>query len=763
VAVVDEGILQLGRFATPDPYAGLHRRPAYPNTWYDTLGQVVPYSLHKGESAFGGDQSLALSAVERVKPMAWWSGIVHTDASGALTLDVPVPDYTGRVRIMVVGWQEQRTGSAQAQTLVFAPVDLLTSLPRVMGVFDRSQAVAEVLNNTDSAQTVTVSSSTKGALQLADASTATTTVHLPARQSSTLRWELVGGGVPGKAEVTFLAQSADGVTRKRSTELFIRPPGVPLALVMPFLVQAGEVYQVPVPEGVDFARGTGQWEVVLSTSPAAKIAKHLHYLVGYPHGCIEQTTSRLFAMLLLKPTLGPDVLATVLKAKTLDNIDTFVEAGVQKLSRMQMADGGFAFWEGGSTQYSWLNAYVTHFLWKARQLGYAIPDVMYSKALQKLQGQFTGSQASGEPDVLAYSAFVLALHGQVSKADLQWLVSRLQDPSRGKENTTLAVAHALARGTLLQLHQPAGALQALRGLPEVTLDMPPSQWWRTHHFLSREAAFAAQLYTRALAHDASVGSPLQLLLEQLAQQPYVSTHTITWALLAVDSVFPVGSEAARATVTTPAGTVRTITTASGDNSASGPLSPDTRGAFTVTNTSPNRQLFGYMTYRGWPARPLQNGVSQRLEVRRVYLDEAGQVLTAPLTVKQGQRLFVVLLARHTVEGMTRLANVAMEDWLPAGLELENLRLLDTNALPALPEAWRTAQVLQPDYIDYLDDKITVFGTLSTDFQAFIFPVRAVSQGTFQLMPSTAEAMYIPDVRALQVETGQITITSPRVP
>ena len=164
VAVVDEGILQLGRFATPDPYAGLHRRPAYPNTWYDTLGQVVPYSLHKGESAFGGDANLERSAVERVKPMAWWSGIVHTDASGMLTLDVPVPDYTGRVRIMVVGWQEQRTGSAQAQTLVFAPVDLLTSLPRVMGVFDRSQAVAEVLNNTDSAQTVTVSSSTQGAL-----------------------------------------------------------------------------------------------------------------------------------------------------------------------------------------------------------------------------------------------------------------------------------------------------------------------------------------------------------------------------------------------------------------------------------------------------------------------------------------------------------------------------------------------------------------------------------------------------------------------
>src|SRR5262249_3281851 len=124
---------------------------------------------------------------ERVKPMTWWSGIVHTDASGVLRLDVPVSDYTGRVRIMAVGWQERRSGSAQAQTLVFAPVDLLTSLPRVLGVFDRSQAVAEVLNNTDRAQTVVVSASTKGPLQLADATAATITGQRPAKQTATLR------------------------------------------------------------------------------------------------------------------------------------------------------------------------------------------------------------------------------------------------------------------------------------------------------------------------------------------------------------------------------------------------------------------------------------------------------------------------------------------------------------------------------------------------------------------------------------------------
>src|SRR5262249_34240742 len=129
------------------------------------------------------------------------------------------------------------------------------------------------------------------------------------------------------------------------------------------------------------------------------------------------------------------------------------------------------------------------------------------------------------------------------------------------------------------------------------------------------------------------------------------------------------------------------------------LCPITRPTTTSSATWRIRaRLAGYMPHRARPARPPQNGLSQHLDVRRMYLDEAGHVLTPPLTVKQGQRLFVALLARHTVEGMAQLANVALEDWLPAGLELENLRLLDTNALPALPEAWRTAQVLQPDYV-----------------------------------------------------------------
>jgi uncharacterized protein YfaS (alpha-2-macroglobulin family) len=322
----------------------------------------------------------------------------------------------------------------------------------------------------------------------------------------------------------------------------------------------------------------------------------------------------------------------------------------------------------------------------------------------------------------------------------------------------------MAWATMRRLDQPSSvASLALGGLPEVSLDVPAAWWWRSHHFLSREAAFAARLYTRALSNDAGVGSSLQVLLDKLAEEPYVSTHTISWALLAVDSTFTAPTGTVGATVSTPTGRVHQVTTANGENQVGGPLARDAKGAFTITSAAPNRSLFGYITFRGWPLQPPRQGFAQQLEVRRLYLDEAGHLLTPPFAVRQGQRLFVALLARHTLEGVTQLSNVAIEDRLPAGLELENLRLLAADALPALPQAWRGTGVLQPDYVDYLDDKIAVFGTLSRDFRAFLFPVRAVSQGTFQLMPTTAEAMYIPEVRALQVGDGQMTITAPRLP
>ncbi|MCI0530196.1 MAG: hypothetical protein L0Y56_22360, partial [Nitrospira sp.] len=387
--------------------------------------------------------------------------------------------------------------------------------------------------------------------------------------------------------------------------------------------------------------------VTLSASPAIKIARHLEYLVGYPHGCVEQTTSRLLAMLLLKPTLAEEVLTQYLKSEKVGQIDGFIEAGIEKLGKMQMTDGGFTFWLGDSYQYSysWLNAYVAHFLWKARQLNYQVPDAMYDSALNKLKEQLTGTPPAYSDeysrDVMAYSAFVLALNGQLAKSDLQQLVSLLKDEPKKPENIRLAVATSFTRASLIQTGYPEIARTILVNLPEVTLDSP-MEWWRFgHSFLSREAAFAARLYSRAVLGDKDAGSPAILLLDKLAEEKYLSTHTIAWSLLAVDQIFSSSGHVAKATVETPEGKVQEITTEVGNNQVSGkfslvgatgqpPLPADATHptqVFSIKNASQEGNVFGYFTYRGWPLRPPQAGFENHIELTRFYMTEDGVMLT----------------------------------------------------------------------------------------------------------------------------------------
>lgn len=757
VSVVDEGILNLINFKTPDPYQGFHRRPAYATEWYDTLGKVIPYSLHAGESAFGGDQNLSqvMKQIERVKPMAWWSGVVKTDEKGMLKLKVPVNDYTGRVRVMVVGWQNQRTGSTEAQLPVKAPVDLITSLPRVFGAYDRSQAVAEVFNNSKRTQEIEVRLEVEGLLLPTDHKPKQVVTVQPTR-SETLRWNLEGMGVPGKATVRFIAKNQDGDTRTRSTDLLIRPVGSPQSISTSFYLKPGESFEETLADSSAFLENTAEWEVKLSSSPVVQLERHLKRLVSYPYGCAEQTTSRLLAMTLLKPTLGEAALSKMLGDEA-QEIDGFIKEGIKKLEKMQMSDGGFAYWMGGSYQYEWINAYVSHFLYVANHQGYDVPGDMYSKSLNKMRTQALNSNPR-HVDAVAYSAWVRSLNGQMSKSDFQTVVKNLRKVRMEQNDVRKGLATMWLQGAALRanLTLPASLLDAV---PVYALDGPRDRWWRYHHFVSNEAAFASSLYNKALVGQVDSLKQATLFISHLNQRPYVSTHTMAWSLLALNAMFPAADSPTQVKVTTPANASETLSTELNSNQFSQPLNQN--GAqVKLANISHEGNVFGNLSVKGWPAEPPRNSEFNQIQVKRYYLNEQGQLLNPPYRAMQGERLYVVLTIKHDVNQVKELANVALEDWLPAGLELENRRLMGDAQLPELPKDVVNVKPLSTDHIDYQDDKIAVFGTIDREWRSYVYSVRAVSQGEFRMMPLNAEAMYIPEFNAMYVEDTTFSVQAP---
>ena len=296
-------------------------------------------------------------------------------------------------------------------------------------------------------------------------------------------------------------------------------------------------------------------------------------------------------------------------------------------------------------------------------------------------------------------------------------------------------------------------------VPTYDWNTPDQNWWRSHHFLSSRGGIAAQVYGSAVRGTEDAHTEALLLLDRLAERSYLSTHTVAWTLLAADALFSNLEGTSTMEVVTPEGVKQEITTHPGDNRVYGNLNTQESVAVKVTNVSETGNIFGSLVYRGYPLKAPTEGEEHQIEVMRNYVSEEGWLLKPPYSVPQGTRLFVVITARQTTE-LDQLSNVVVEDWLPAGLELENQRLLGDIQLPNLPETVSQVPPWETDYIDYRDDKIAVFGTLQNQFRTFVYPVRAVSQGTFQLMPLQAEAMYIPEIKATYVENNTITVTPP---
>lgn len=757
VAVVDEGILNLAQYKTPDPYKGLHLKPEYDARWFDSFGLVVPYTLHKGLSAFGSDTGFEDAMdVTRIKPMAWWSGIVATDEKGFLKLTVPVGDYTGKVRVMVVGWSGNQTGSQQQSIPVFAPLDMHTSLPRVFGAFDKSQAVAEVFNNSETKMNIDLTIDITGPLKITDGRSKTT-MTIEAKRSKTFVWNLEGIGIPGKATILFKSDSGD-LERIRSTELLVRPPGPQLSQYSMFMLKEGESKRFNIPEDWEMMPGSGVWSVTTSSSPVVKLGPHLKNLVAYPHGCAEQTTSRLISMILLKPVLGAALLDDYLEDSSV-KLEEFIDSGIKKLTKMQMSDGGFSYWQGGSYQYEWINTYVTHFLWLARYLGYSIPEEMIENAISKIKSQYHNTY---QPDVMAYSGFVLALYGQMAKSDLPVLIRKLnlETPGNQKDSKPYRIANPLAEATMRLAGLQHQTKNFFKSLPKPNLELKEDYWWYDSSFLYQESAFASRLYADSVQSETKAVAELLQFLEYLSQKSYLSTHTAAWVLLAVNQVFSLPGSESVIRITQGGNKAGEIGTGAGSNFASGRFNNTATNQIEISHQDKGNQssIFGILKLSGWPSQPPSTSYENKLTLNRLFFTEDATPIDLPTTVKQGNRVFVLLAVEQHSGIFDEIENVAIEDWLPAGFELENPRLMSENSV-FIPEELMGASNLDVKQVDYLDDRIVIFATVSKEKKHFLYSIKAVSPGDYQVLPVKAEAMYLPDFRALKVETNRVSIGS----
>jgi len=743
LAAVDEGILQLTGFASPDPLGYYYRKRHLGYDLFDIYSMILPEVVPIApRSPFGGEISrarlkreLAPLGVKRVKPVSLWSGLVKLDANGRAAVKFDVPQFNGRLRLMAVSFSREKMSGAESSVMVREPITITSSLPRFLAPGDSFVIPVTIFNGTGKAGEFIASIQTQGKVKLEKSSQK---VSIEKDADATVRFNAEAVPATG-ADQIFIRVSGNGEQSSETTEIALRPPYPLYSKSEALSASESQTAKFKLPAG--FVPGTQQFTIAASSMPALKYGGSLKYLVHYPYGCIEQTTSGVFPLLYFKDLAriaAPDL------AKS-GAVDYFVNQGIEKLVSMNMPEGQFSFWpDGGYPSCPWGSIYATNFLLEAKKAGYNVPEFILQRSVNYLWN-FSSTHSVKEYwecDELAYSLYVLSLAGRPNSSVMDWMLKT--NYCNGEEylepRTLLAGAYAL-KGDM----QTANKLFPISPKP-ITTKMPMGRNWYTP-----ARAYAITLNTLVEINPAHPAIPgLVKLLSGTAEGiAWHNTQENVFALLALGKYYRLQEQAGYKGVISIGKKAKIDFDPKGTTASSA----DWGGENVEVKITGKGLAYIYWEASGIPATPPElKAESSGIELTREYLDENGQAVALD-KIPQGSIVIVRVKMRAKDQ---QVDNVVMADLLPAGLEIENPRLL-TTARPA----WIQEKTYKPDYMDIRDDRMLTFQTVfnyrnANEFGVFYYATRAVTAGAFVVPAVKAEAMYDPSFRAIS-EPGKMTI------
>ncbi|MGB0522148.1 MAG: alpha-2-macroglobulin family protein, partial [Flammeovirgaceae bacterium] len=431
VAVVDEGILQIKNYQTPKPYNFFYQKRALQVESYDLYPRLFPeYAIKK--QGFGSGEGARLGkrvnplANKRVKLVSFWSGTLKTNAKGEVRYEFDIPQFSGDLRVMAVATKGTAFGSGYANMKVADPVVISAALPRFASPKDQMNMPVTLTNTTNTNMDVTAKVSVKGEVKLVGA--ASRKVEIPANSEQTIRFQLTANQAIGQAAVTVEVDNGQE-SFSNLTELTVRPTTSLLKTNGSGVVASGKPIEIDFKK--DYLTASIDAKLLISKSPAVEFTAHLAYLVRYPHGCVEQTTSAAFPQLYFAE-LAED-LNKVIALR--GDPDFYVGEAVRKLQTMQMYNGALTYWPGGSYASWWGSVYATHFLLEAKKKGFEVDQNVLDKLMGYLKNQIRRNntyeyyyydvnnklvQRRVAPRDAFYSLFVLAMAGQPDVASMNY-------------------------------------------------------------------------------------------------------------------------------------------------------------------------------------------------------------------------------------------------------------------------------------------------------------------------------------------------------
>ena len=710
-----------------------------PQVSFKRLGTVAWESL-----AAKRQSRLNMDSVVRVMSVSLWSGMMETDADGTGSVRFKIPQFNGSLRIMAVAFAGADFGSATKEIKVRDPVILTPTFPRFLTGGDQIRVPVSIYNGTDNTGDFNVKLQASGPIKLImenDSNNRTVLV----KGSSLQKQIQVAAGKEGHVFFDVVAQDAVGIATfnlsasGNGEEIEFAPMRLPLRSASPPITKTGQGI-VRAGEPADFIfpsnirPDTSEFMLTVSPLPTLRFAGGLRYLIQYPHGCLEQTTSRVFPLLYLSDLAR--IVEPILAEE--GKIDEYINAGITKLEDMLLPEHRFAYWQGRTQINNWSSIYASHFLVEARKAGYNVSDLVYYRMLEGLRRQARNGGSLNRPNQKAdryrlsqavYACYVLAAAGAPEKSVMYYLKNNRLSELNDYSQFQLAGAFALSGNMEM----------AISMLPEaVEIDQIDQRRDTGRNFDSPIRAKAIMLdVLMEVMDDHPAITPLVESLTEAASRRHRWTNTQdnAFAFLALGKYLKKQpNQKYTGTITRDDAHMANFDSTGTQYIGSG--WDGTQIKLTVKGKG--------TCYYFWEAFGIGRGsyieeYGRELQVNRRYLTPDGSRVKN--VFQQGE----LVIAEISVKALTSsLQNVVVIDMLPAGFEIENPRLATRYRAP-----WTERRDYTPDYIDIRDDRLIFFGAFNyQQEQKFYYPLRVVTEGTFTVPPVSAEAMYDPTKSAV---------------
>lgn len=719
VYAVDEGILQVAKYHTPNPQEFFFAKRALEVSTLQTLDQILPnYLLSRELSSVGGDDSdeIAhhLNPFKRKTdlPVVFWSGIVDTDEQ-LRELHFPIPDYfNGSLRVMAVAVNDDALGHAERLTEVRGNFVINPNVPTFVAPKDTFEITVSVANNVkDSGKKAEVSLvlGSSPAFELIGSNKESLIV--PEGQERSFRFKLRAKPLLGPAQLDFVASLGDKASRY-SASVSVRPASS-------FMTSIKSAYTTDASVSLPLERNLYQEhrkvQAEASFSPLILVSGLTAYLENFPYGCTEQLVSKAFPLLAMTEDLSQKYSKEAVVKK--------VEDTVRMLTSRQASNGSFAYWPemANNDNNAFISVYAMHFLTEARLAYLGVPDSLFFSGIAYLKELVATQPKDFEAArVRAYAIYLLTRNEIVTSAYVTHLQSWLEENAKDIWKKDITGSYLAATYQLLKSQGTADAL--IGQYQSQNKDLLATD------FNNASLADAQYLYllSKHFPERLQDSNKLILPLVYAMNTEQINTILSSYISLALKAYAEANHEnTERALSLIEIRKDKTEETLAGGKANYQQASLGAQAASLKIENPEKTMLFYQMTQAGFDKTVEDKAIQEGIEIFREYRDKTNQVIDS---TSLGSEIEVHIKLRALDN--RSISNIAIVDLLPGGFE-------------AVSDSVRTDAV---DYSDLREDRALFFLTATADVREIVYRIKATNTGEFIVPGIFAESLYFPGVR-----------------